>query len=76
MLTIYKWLHERPEKSEQVTENHNDDAETIFEKMVADKLRPLSKRMKIMLKDDINESIFQYQMQLEEHESKASKLSA
>ena len=44
--------------------------------MVADELRALPKIMKIMLKHDINESIFKYQMQLEEHESKASKLSA
>ena len=61
MLTINKRLHERSEKSKQVTENHNDDAETIFGKMVADELRALPKRMKTM--------------QLEEHESKASKLS-
>ena len=74
ILTINKWLHERSEKFKQVTENHNDDAETIFGKMVADELRALPKRMKIMLKHDINESIFKYQMQLEEHESKASKL--
>ena len=74
MLTINKRLHERSEKSKQVTENHNDDAETIFGKMVADELRALPKRMKIMLKHDINESIFKRQMQLEKHESKASKL--
>ena len=42
--------------------------------MVADELRALPKRMKIMLKYDINESIFKYQIQLEEHEGKASKL--
>ena len=44
--------------------------------MVADELRALPKRMKIMLKRDINESILKYQMQLEEHESKTSKFSA
>ena len=43
--------------------------------MVADELRALSKRIKIMLKHDINDSIFKYQMQLEGHKSKASKLS-
>ena len=39
-----------------------------------DELQALPKRMKIMLKHDINESIFTYQMQLEEHQNKASKL--
>ena len=38
MLTINKRLHEMPEKSKQVTESHNDDAERIFQKMVADEL--------------------------------------
>ena len=75
MLTINKQLHERSEKSKQVTENHNDDAETTFGKMVADELRALPKSTKIMLKHDINESIFKYQIQLQEHESKATKLS-
>ena len=63
MLTIYKRLHERSDKSKQVTENHNDDVETIFGKMVANELRALPKRMKTMLKHDISESIFKYQMQ-------------
>ena len=63
MLTINKQLHERSEKSKKVTENHNDDAETIFGKMVADELQALPKRMKIMLKHDINKSIFKNQMQ-------------
>ena len=47
----------------------------ISGKMAADELRASPKRMKIMLKHDVSESIFKYQMQLEEHESKASKLS-
>ena len=38
MLTIYKQLHEKSEKSKQVTENHNDGAETIFEEMAANEL--------------------------------------
>ena len=38
VLTINKRLHEMPEKSKQVTESHNDDAERIFQKMVADEL--------------------------------------
>ena len=75
MLITNKRLHERSGKSKQVTENYNDDVETIFGKMVGDELQALPKRMKIMLKHDINESIFKYQMQLEEHESKALKLS-
>ena len=66
MLTISKRLNERSEtKSKPVSENC-DDAETIFGKMVADELRALPKKMKIMLKHDINESIFKYQMQLEQ----------
>ena len=66
MLTISERLNERSEtKSKPVSENC-DDAETIFGKMVADELRALPKKMKIMLKHDINESIFKYQMQLEE----------
>ena len=66
MLTIIERLNERSEtKSKPVSEN-GDDAETIFGKMVADERRALPKKMKIMLKHDINESIFKYQMQLEE----------
>ena len=66
MLTISKRLNERSEtKSKPVSENC-DDAETIFGKMVADELRALPKKMKIILKHDIDESIFKYQMQLEE----------
>lgn len=70
MLSINKRLNERSEtKSKQVSEN-TDDAATIFGKMVADELRALPKRMIIMLKHDINESIFKYHMQLEDEHSK------
>ena len=66
MLTISKRLNERSEtKSKPVSENC-DDAETIFGKMVAGELRALPRKMKMMLKHDINESIFKYQMQLKE----------
>ena len=66
MLNISERLNERSEtKSKPVSENC-DDADTIFGKMVADELRALPNKMKIMLKHDINESIFKYQMQLEE----------
>ena len=66
MLTISERLNERSEtKSKPVSENC-DDAETIFGKMVADELWALPIKMKIMLKHDINESIFKYQIQLEE----------
>ena len=57
MLTISERLNERSEtKSKPVSENY-DGAETIFGKMVADELRALSKKIKIVLKHDINESI-------------------
>ena len=66
MLTISKRLNERSETKSKPVSESCDDAETIFGKMVADELRALPKKMKIMLKHDINESIFKYQMQLEQ----------
>lgn len=46
--------------------SEDNDAEAIFGKMVADELRCLPKKLKIMLKHEINQSIYLYQMKHEE----------
>ena len=57
-LTINKRLHERAKKQ---TEPQAYDEEPVFGKMVVNELRSVPKRrMKRMLKHEINESIFKY----------------
>ena len=56
MLTIHKRLNERSENKSKMAEDNN--AEAIFVKMVANELQCLPKKLKIMLKHEIDQSIF------------------
>ena len=61
LVTINKRMQERSKRSDREME----DDESIFGKMVAGELRSLPRKLKIMLKHEINSSIFKYQCQNE-----------
>lgn len=64
LYTINERLKERERKKLEEA-NEKEDSDSTFGKMVANELRSLPKRLKMMLKHEINNSIFKYQMQFE-----------
>ena len=56
LVTINKRMQERSKRSNREME----DDESIFGKMVAGELRSLPRKLKVMLKHEINSSIFKY----------------